>query len=34
MSEPLDLDKGPLHVSLKEPYAKIEKIKKKKGQAS
>jgi len=28
----LDLDKGPLFVSTKEPYARIEKIKKRKGK--
>jgi hypothetical protein len=32
MSEPLDLDKGPLHVSMKEPYARLEKIKNRKGK--
>jgi hypothetical protein len=32
MSETLDLDKGPLHVSMKEPYARLEKIKNRKGK--
>jgi hypothetical protein len=32
MNEPLELDRGPLHVSMKEPYAKIEKIKNRKGK--
>jgi hypothetical protein len=32
MSEPLDLDKGPLHVSMKEPYARLDKIKNRKGK--
>ena len=32
MSEPLELDKGPLHVSLKEPYARLDKIKNQKGK--
>ena len=32
MNEPLELDKGSLHVSMKEPYAKIEKIKNRKGK--
>jgi hypothetical protein len=32
MNEPLELDKGPLHVSLKEPYARLDKIKNRKGK--
>jgi hypothetical protein len=32
MNEPLELDRGPLHVSMKEPYARIEKIKNRKGK--
>lgn len=28
----LELDKGPLHVSLKEPYARLDKIKNRKGK--
>ena len=28
----IDFDKGPLYVSMKEPYAKLENIKKRKGK--
>lgn len=28
----LDLDKGPLHVSMREPYASLERIKKRDGK--